>query len=356
MPGFLRVILIVAVVVAVLAVLFVLVRRRMHAAGIFVRRGKFGPVLVFTVEGDDGRPVRVLNVGGMYQSATYLEDDRIYELVFEYTKLYDKMFEARPAGAEGPAGETAAPRTVRNVLMLGGGGYSYPKHLIATHPEARIDVVEVDPVITDLAWKHFFLDRLFAEFDLEQTGRLGLICEDGRAFLEARARELAAHAVSGAAEGGERAGDEERKLGSSGATGTADVGTAPAGPRPYDAVLIDTFSGKDPVPSLVTVEAARAVKGCLAPGGLYMANIVSALEGRKGRLLRSMVRTLGEVFAHVYVIPCATDEYADCDNTMVVASDGAYEFPGGFDATRVGAGPSDPVPTDACNPVGELVE
>lgn len=349
MPGYLRVILVVAAVLAVLAVAFALLRRRMREAGVFLRRGKFGPVIVFTVEGDDGRPVRVLNVGGMYQSATNLEDDSIYDLVFEYTKLYDRMFEAHPLGAvEGRAeacpeevargrvagdGTTAAtPLSVRNVLMLGGGGYSYPKHLIATHPEVRMDVVEVDPVITDLAWKHFFLDRLFAEFDLEQSGRLGLICEDGRAFLEARAKELAT--LGEASSAGEDAGDL----------------------RPYDAVLIDTFSGKDPVPSLVTVEAARAVKGCLAPGGLYMANVVSALEGHKGRLLRSMVRTLGEVFTHVYVIPCGTDEYADCDNTMVVASDGAYGFPGGFDAARVGAGPSDPVLADAHNPVAELVE
>ena len=87
--------LIIAVVVlALLAGLFVLLRNRMREMGIYVvPRTKFGTALIFTVEDDSGDPVRVLNVGGMYQSATYL-DDRYADLVFEYYRLYDHMFEA----------------------------------------------------------------------------------------------------------------------------------------------------------------------------------------------------------------------------------------------------------------------
>ena len=300
-------VIIVLAVVAALVGLALLVARRMREAGVYVRlRTKSGPVVVFTVEGDDGEPVRVLNVGGMYQSATYLDESRAYDLVFEYTKLYDKMFEALP---------------VRNALMIGGGGYSYPKHYIAEHPKARMDVVEIDPAITDLAWRHFFLDRLFAQFDLEESGRLGLICDDGRSYLERRAAEIAAHAG-------------------------APAGVPAGAPAPYDAVLVDAFSGKEPAVSLATVEAARAVKGCLAPGGLYMANVVSALEGPDARLLRAMARTLGQVFGHVWVVPCATDAFAELDNVMLVASDGAYELEGARCADRLGIGADDPVLTD----------
>lgn len=347
MPDFLRVILIALAIVAVLAVLLVVLRRRMAQAGIYVTlRTKFGPALVFPVEGDDGEPVRILNVGGMYQSATYLDDDRVYDLVFEYTKLYDRMFEAAPvfqAEAEGgvPAGETpqapvapqdlAAPATcphlpIRNVLMIGGGGYSYPKHLISTHPDVRMDVVEVDPAITSLAQRYFFLDRLFAEFDLDETGRLGLHTADGRAFLERRAAELR----------------------------DPDV---PAAPSRYDAILNDSFSGKEPVASLATVEAARLAHACLREGGLYLTNVVSALSGENARLIRAVVATLSQVFAHVYVIPCEDDdEFADRDNNMVIASDGAYEFPGAYDVARLKVGPADPVLTDADNPVAELAK
>ena len=126
--------LIIAVVVlALLAGLFVLLRNRMREMGIYVvPRTKFGTALIFTVEDDSGDPVRVLNVGGMYQSATYL-DDRYADLVFEYYRLYDHMFEA---GID-----------LRSVLMIGGGGYAYPKHLVAHHPELSVGVVEIDPKI-----------------------------------------------------------------------------------------------------------------------------------------------------------------------------------------------------------------
>lgn len=296
---------VIAILVAI-AGFVLLLRSRAHEAGIFVKlRTMFGPALVFTVEGDDGEPVRVLNVGGMYQSACYLDEARAYDLVFEYTKLYDAMFEAG--------------MPIRNACMVGGGGYSYPKHFIAGHPEARMDVVEVDPAVTKLAWEHFWLDRLSAEFGLEESGRLGLVNEDGRAYLERYAAQVAA---------GEAV--------------------------PYDAVLLDTFSGKEPVPGLVTLEAARAIHACLAPGGLYMANVVSALQGEDARLLRAMVRTLGSVFAHVYVIPCATDEFAERDNAMVIASDEAYALSGAYDVARLGVSGADPLLTDADNPVAQL--
>ena len=333
MPGFLRVVLIVIAIMAVLAALFVLLRRRMAQAGIYFKaRTKFGPALIFTVEGDEGEPVRILNVGGMYQSATYLDDDRVYDLVFEYTKLYDKMFEAVPSGGVSASADdfaSATPLCVRDVLMIGGGGYSYPKHLISEHPDIHMDVVEVDPAITSLAQRYFFLDRLFAEFDLDETGRLGLHAADGRAFLEGRASELRA------------SGDD----------------AAPVAPYRYDVILNDSFSGKEPVASLATVEAARAAHACLREGGLYMTNVVSALSGKNARLIRAVVATLSEVFAHVYVIPCEDeDEFADRDNNMVIASDAAYDFPGAYDVARLKVGPADPVLTDAHNPITDLTK
>ena len=92
-----------------------------------------GPCRVFTIERKDGL-VRVMNVAGTMQSATYLDDDTYCDLPYAYTCDYDSMFFA------------GVP--VRDVLVLGGGGYSYPKHLIAHHPETYVTCVEIDPVIT----------------------------------------------------------------------------------------------------------------------------------------------------------------------------------------------------------------
>lgn len=302
MPVAAWIVLAVVVLVALGAGVGFVVRNRLREAGVYIiPRTRFGSALVFSVEDDDGEPVRVLNVGGMYQSATYL-DERYADLVFEYYKLYDHMFEAAPQG-----------QPVRNILMIGGGGYAYPKHLIAHHPNTRVDVVEIDPKITAIAQRYFFLDRLIVEYDTEINGRLGLQSGDGRAVLEAAAAD-------------------------------------PNGPR-YDAILNDSFRGKDPASSMTTVEAARAVKGCLVPGGLYLSNVVSALEGHDARFMRAIVTTLEQVFAHVYVVPCDSDTFADKDNAMVIATDGDYAFSDVCDFATYG---DDPVLTDAHNPVKEL--
>ena len=172
-----------------------------------------GKAHVYEVEYDDGRIVRVMNVKGTYQSATYLDED-CYELVFGYHKAYNAMFSAKPAadgGDAGPASADGAPApaatasgmgarrpsdlaraarasreapVIRNVAMLGGGGFSYPKYLVAHHPGVSVDVVEIDPMVVSIAERWFYLDRLAAEFDTDGTGRLGVFVEDARDFLE----------------------------------------------------------------------------------------------------------------------------------------------------------------------------
>ena len=284
MPTPLKVLLVVFSLIAVLA--FVLVRR-MRAAGVFVYPfTKFGPAVVMPIEDDEGNAVRVLSVGGMFQSATYLDEGRRYEPVFGYYRAFDRMFEAG--------------RPIETVLMIGGGGYAYPKHFIATQEEAAIDVVEIDPVVTRIAYEHFFLDELIAEFDAEMNGRLNLFNEDGRAFLD-------------------------------------ELSEAPEGIR-YDAIVLDSFGGNEPVARLVSAEAVRAAKGCLAQGGLYLANVVAPATEAGARYLDATVATLYEAFAHVWVIPCGRDGFGDNDNSLVIASDGAYEFEGAREAERpVGA-------------------
>ena len=246
---------------------------RRRASGVIAsRRTAFGRARVIDTHDDEGEPIRVLSVSGTYQSATYL-GDRYTEPVFPYMLAYDHAFDD---GA-----------SVRNVLMIGGGGYAYPKHLVATRPEARIDVVEVDPAITELAREHFFLDRLIADYDLAATGRLGIVCADGRAFLDAH-----------------------------------------DGAHAYDAVLNDAFAGGTPVASLMSEAAARSIRGNLTDGGAYLTNVVSALAGPQADLLDDVTVTLGRVFAHVYVIPGSPDEPTVPDNNVVIATDAARRFVG----------------------------
>ena len=224
----------------------------------------FGTAKVYVAPWENTR-VRVLDIDGTYQSATFL-DENWCEVPFPYLKLYDCVFSAN--------------ESVRNICMLGGGGYAFPKHVIATYPRARIDVVEVDPAITSIAKEHFFLDRLIEEHEAVTSGRLGLICNDALIYLQ-----------------------EVAKAG-----------------RTYDAILNDCFAAGNPDISLTTLEALQTICRCLTKDGLYLTNVISALEGSEAQPIIELTESLSCVFSHVYALPCDRAEPNERDNVVVVAS------------------------------------
>lgn len=265
---------VVLLVVAIAVVTVILVRRYRRSREIFLKFDTMaGPCRVFTVERKEGL-VRMMNVAGTMQSGTYLDDDTYCDLAFSYTRDYDCMF--------------LAGVPVRDVLVLGGGGYSYPKHLIAHRPETFVTCVEIDPVVTAIARRYFFLDRLFEEYDLDETGRLQLVEGDAREFLEQ---------------------SDER----------------------YDAIVNDCFAGMSLVESLATREAALLYHEHLREDGVYLSNVIGAVEGPRSRAMRRILRTLASEFAHVYVLPGQPAALSNCDNNAVIATDGDWRFPGAIE-------------------------
>ena len=230
------------------------------------QRTLFGRAIVFNVEDGKGEPVRVLGVGGAVQSGTYLGERR-FEAPFAYYRAFEHMFEA--------------DIPVRRVLMIGGGGYAWPKHALTRHDDLHIDVAEIDPVITDIARRHFFLDELE-----ELVGeRLVILPEDGLVALRAKG-------------------------------------------EPYDAVVNDSFAGDVPTRSLLTEDGLAAVRANLVDGGLYLVNVVSGFNLAP---LQGTVEALSAAFSHVYVIPCTDQDFSDDDNYLVIATDGAYSFSGAIE-------------------------
>ena len=243
-----------------------------------------GRALVFTMDGPEGEPVRVLQQGGVFQSATYL-DERRFEPVFAYYRGFDALFEAEPEL------QRAAGHGVQRVALLGGGGFSYPKHLLTAHEGIALDVVELDASVVRLARRWFFLDELEARLarpELARGNSLRIDIASARAYLET------------------------------------------VGPRegPYDAIINDTFVGAEPARSLVTLEAARAVRRCLGPGGLYLVNAVSRDGGADLGFLRDEVATLLRVFARVHVLDALDERFGGEANYLLIATDGAARFAG----------------------------
>ena len=250
----------------------------------------FGEATVYAMPAEDGSYVRMLNVGGVLQSATYL-DERWAMCPFAYLRSFDHMFEADSLA-------------VGHVLMIGGAGFAYPKQLLVNHPGVKLDVVEIDPAMVELAREHFFLDHLEAQ--LAKEGRAG----DLRIFVEGGERFLAGEADGGSASHSEVSRQQ------------ADRDTR------YDAIIIDAFVGRDAVPFFASDEGIAAAKRRLASGGLLMANCVVEYTGDAMYRLFSQVERLRGHFANVYVIDASDDEFGGADNYLLIATDGSYPFTG----------------------------
>ena len=234
-----------------------------------------------------GRPVRLYLSGDTIFSAMYLDRARRDELIFDYTAAYDRIFSTGDR---------------QSVLMIGGAACTYPRHCLRKHGDLRFTVVDADPCAERIARTYFFLDEFWEEMALGESGRLRLITADGREYLE----------------------DCEEK---------------------YDAVLNDAFVGAEPVGSLATREAARRIRSCLNPGGVYMTNILASITGGTGRFLRAEVKTLREVFRHVYVFSAAPGACpAELTNWMLMACDAPYAV---SRQAEVSPGREDPVLTDS---------
>lgn len=222
--------------------------------------------LVKQVRLPNGESVRVMQVGGVYQGATYVGERRM-EPVFAYIKGFDACLELRP--------------DAKNVLMVGGGAYAWPKHVADAFEGVHVDVVELEAGVIKAARKHFYLDEALER----HPGSIGLIWADGRAYVE---------------------GCNKR----------------------YDAIVLDAFAGMDPVYSLATVEFFEACAGALTADGVVLANVVSNEEGTDVEFLQSFVASAREVFSHVEMRLVDNDEYAVEDNYLVVASNEPFELEG----------------------------
>ena len=143
-----------------------------RAACLQVARTRNGLARVRRVRDANGDEVRVLVQGGVYQSASYV-GDRWTEPVFAYYRAFDDVFEAQDAM------RAACGHGIDRMLMLGGGGFAYPKFALMSHEGLRMDVVEYDAEITRLARRWFYLDEL----ERMVGDRLCVITAEARSYL-----------------------------------------------------------------------------------------------------------------------------------------------------------------------------
>ena len=174
---------------------------------------EYSRVQIFQTTDNHGKPIRALAIDPYFvQSGMFLDSD---ELVFDYAKYYHLIRHFKPDFNE--------------TLMIGGAGYSFPKDYLKTYKTAKMDVVEIDPQMTEIAKKYF---------RLAENPRLNIIHEDGRIFLNQ---------------------SESNK---------------------YDAILMDAFGSLFSVPfQLTTIEAVEQINRALKPDGIVIFNLGGAIGG-----------------------------------------------------------------------------
>jgi len=137
------------------------------------------------------------------------------------------------------------------------------------YSEATIDVIEIDPMVTELAKKYF---------NLKEDPRLNIYHEDGRVFLN-RTKEK------------------------------------------YDAIFGDAFSSYYSLPyQLTTKEAVQKKYNILNDNGVVILNIISSIEGEKGKFLRAEYATYKSIFPQVYLFPVTQPDYGSIVQNIILVA------------------------------------
>ena len=144
-----------------------------------------------------------------------------------------------------------------NTLTIGGGGYVYPQYIEKTWPGSRVDVVEIDPGVTEAAMQAFGLPR---------NTPINTINMDARNYVDDLLEQ--------------KRNNEKTLL--------------------YDFIYEDAINDYSVPYQLVTKEFNDKITQILADDGVYMVNLIDTYDS--GQFLGAVINTIKEAFPYVYVI------------------------------------------------------
>jgi len=131
-----------------------------------------------------------------------------------------------------------------NMLIVGLGGGALPRLINDYCPEIKMDVVEIDPVVVEMAKRYFFV---------EENPRYEIMVMDGRVFIKRSKKK-------------------------------------------YDIIILDAYNS-DSIPfHMTTVEFLQEAKERLSGDGVIITNLWSS----DVQLYISMVKTYEQVFDYLY--------------------------------------------------------
>lgn len=179
----------------------------------------------------DNKTVRVISTGpNVAQSGVY--PNQPDKLVFWYTQQIDQISDTL--------------NTPDNILVLGGGTFTLPRHFAAKYPDATIDVAEIDPELVHIAREHFFYD---------DPKNVNIVNQDARTYVNQT---------------------DQR----------------------YDLVVVDVY-GDTSVPfSFTTKEYGDQIRRITRPDGAVAVNMIAGTAGECGRLFNALDAPYRQHFAN----------------------------------------------------------
>lgn len=207
---------------------------------------------------------------------------------------------------------------IQNALFIGAGAFGMPEAVARLGTDVNVDVVEIDPAVIRVG-------REF--FRLNDFPNVHAIASDARRFVVAT-------------------------------------------PKKYDLIFGDAYNGIRHIPAhLVTREFFGEVRSKLSPDGVFLMNVISAVDGDKSELLGHILSTLKAVFPHVEVF-ALTRSREEAQNIILLCAEKPWTewlenrvlIPGTWQAAltlsrvpHVEWPASKPVLTDDWNPVDALI-
>jgi spermidine synthase len=143
------------------------------------------------------------------------------------------------------AGFAFLEKPAKKILMLGLGGGSLPQFVALKFPEVKLDIIEIDPLVIEVAQKYF-------EFKPGEHGRV--FVGDGRRLLRKSAEK-------------------------------------------YDLIILDAYKAGGIPFHLTTREFLQSVKEHVAPGGVVVVHLWAEYANK---YLQAQVKTIANVFSHNY--------------------------------------------------------
>ncbi len=209
----------------------------------FYKESDYYTIKVTKTHGRDQKtPVEALILDHLIHSYVNLQDPLHIE--YEYERIYGEILKWM-----------YEPQSNFSTLSIGGGGYTFPRYMEMTFPKSHVDVVEIDPEVTNVVYN---------QFGLHKDTRIRTFNTDGRWYVM-NCKEK------------------------------------------YDVIMTDAFNDISIPYHLTTKEFIKQLDSIMNENGILMSNIIDNFQ--KGAFLPSYIRTLGEVFGpeNVYLFSISPD-------------------------------------------------